>query len=196
MNILPPFQGCALSTGRAALTLYTIGHSNILASALIDLLQRSHIQTVVDVRSSPYSQYSPQYNRENLVRTLHESGIEYKYAGDRLGGRPKDPTCYKDQTIPDGKSDYLHLVDYPTIMTKEWYLQAIQWLIEIGQDNRVAIMCSEEDPARCHRHHLIAKTLVAHGVGVLHIRGDCTIIKDQQLPDLPDEPPARQLPLF
>ncbi len=151
---------------------------------------------VVDVRSSPYSQYSPQYNRELLEKTLKEAGIEYRFAGDHLGGRPKDPTCYKDGQAPDGKTDYLHQVDYPAVMTRDWYQKGIQRLVEIASDRRAATLCSEEDPARCHRHHLIGKTLVQKNVRVLHIRGDGNLIKDQLLPDLPEEPPAKQLSFF
>ncbi len=178
------------------LTVYTIGHSNVPASKLVELLRRYEVQVVVDVRSSPYSQYAPQYNRELLERTLKEAGIEYKYAGDHLGGRPKDPTCYKDKQLPDGKADYLHEVDYQTVMTKDWYQKGIKRLIEIARDQRAAVLCSEEDPARCHRHHLIGKTLVQKNIQVLHIRGDGNLVKDQMLPDLPEEPPATQLSFF
>ena len=150
----------------------------------------------MDVRSSPYSQYSPQYNRENLEQTLAEAEILYKYAGDFLGGRPKDPSCYKTELVPDNKADYLHLVDYPTVMTKEFFQKGIQRLIEVATDSRTAILCSEEDPSHCHRHHLIGKYLVSKGINVLHIRGDGVLIKDHLLPNLSDEPPARQLPLF
>lgn len=184
------------ATNTLPVTFYTIGHSNIIASSFIELLQRYQIQVVVDVRSSPYSQYSPQFNRELLEKLLHEAGIEYKYAGDYLGGRPKDPTCYKNNRVSDGKVDYLHLVDYPLVMAKEWYQKGLQRLIEIGQQSRTAIMCSEENPAHCHRHHLIGKSLIEKGNVVLHIRGDGNLVKAQQLPDLHEDQPAQQLHLF
>lgn len=184
------------TTNTTSLTLYTIGHSNITASAFTDLLKQYQIQVVVDVRSSPYSQYSPQFNRELVEKTLEEAGIEYKFAGDYLGGRPNDPSCYKNKLVPDGKADYLHLVDYPLVMAKDWYQKGLQQLIAIGQQSRTAILCSEENPAHCHRHHLIGKSLVEKGIVVLHIRGDGNLVKDQQLPDLHEDLPAQQLPLF
>jgi uncharacterized protein (DUF488 family) len=177
-------------------TIYTIGHSNILSSKLIDLLKQHDIHTLVDVRSSPYSQYSPQFNRENLENSLKEAGLEYKYAGDFLGGRPKDPSCYKNSQIPDGKADFLQLVDYPTVMTKDWFQKGIRRLLEINQEGRTAIMCSEENPAHCHRHHLIGKYLMQKGIQVWHIRGDGNMIKAEQIPDLSNEPPAQQLEMF
>lgn len=177
-------------------TIYTIGHSNILASQLIKLLRMHGIQTLVDVRSSPYSQYVPQYNKENLEKTLQEAEIAYRYLGDQLGGRPKDPSCYKEQVLPDGKADYLHRVDYPTVMTKDFFQEGIERLLEIAQESCTVIMCSEEDPNECHRHHLIGRYLVNKNIKVLHIRGDGVIVKDQLLPNLPEEPPATQLTFF
>jgi uncharacterized protein (DUF488 family) len=131
-----------------------------------------------------------------ILNTLKEAGIGYRFAGNYLGGRPKDPTCYKAKEKPDGSADYLHLVDYPTVMTKDFFQKGILRLIELAIDYRVAIMCSEEDPAHCHRHHLIGKYLAEKGATVLHIRSDGLCVKDQQLPDLPEEPPATQLKLF
>ncbi len=180
-----------------ALTIYTIGHSNVPASKVIDLLRQFEIQLLVDVRSAPYSQYVSQFNRETFEHTLRLAGIEYQYLGEALGGRPKDPSCYKNGQLPDGKADYLHLVDYPAVMTRPFFRQGIDQLLKISSQSRLAIMCSEEDPSQCHRHHLIGRYLDQLGVTVLHIRGDGSTIKDPQLPNLKkEEPPAEQLSLF
>lgn len=177
-------------------TIYTIGHSNVPASKIIELLEPFDIKVLFDVRSSPYSQFCPQFNRENFAQNLKQARIEYKYAGEYLGGRPKDPTCYKDGQIPEGHADYLHLVDYPKVMTKDFFQKGIRHLIKIAGEKRAVVMCSEEDPAICHRHHLIGRYLTQQGILVLHIRGDGNTVKDQMLPTLVDEPPAKQLSLF
>ena len=80
------------------------------------------------------------------------------------GGRPSDPTCYKNGELPPPKSDYLNLIDYATVASRPWYSDGIERLIELAGKNRIAIMCSEEDPVRCHRHHLIAQTLLDRGI--------------------------------
>lgn len=180
----------------SALEIYTIGHSNVSVSRIVELLKLFNIQTLVDVRSSPYSQYNPQFNKEQLDHSIRTSGLVYKYAGDLLGGRPKDPTCYQDSIIPEGHADYLHLVNYPIVMTKDFFLIGIDQILNLAHEGRVAVMCSEEDPAICHRHHLIGRYLTSQGVNVLHIRGSGDIVKDQYLPNLSDEPPAEQLSLF
>lgn len=177
-------------------TVYTIGHSILPVEKVIELLKTNNITTLVDVRSSPYSKYHPQFNRENIRRALEAAGLAYKYFGDSLGGRPDDPQCYKDGQIPDGNADYLHLVDYPAVMTKERFQAGIKQLLALARNERVAVMCSEEDPAKCHRHHLIGRYLVAQEINVLHIRSEGHLIKDQLLPNLPDDPEAEQLKLF
>ena len=45
-------------------------------------------------------------------------------------------------------------------------------LEELMPFNRVALLCAEEDPSRCHRRHLIAPALHDRGVQIVHIRRD------------------------
>lgn len=153
------------------LTLFTIGHSNVPVDTLIGLLRDNAIALLVDVRSTPYSQYTPQFNREALTATLREHGIDYAFAGAKLGGRPTDPTCYKRGTVPLGKANYLELVDYEAVAERPWYQEGIARLLQLAAERRTVIMCSEEDPEQCHRHHLIAHTLVGKDAQVWHIRG-------------------------
>ena len=157
--------------------VYTIGHSNLSIKQFLRLLNQHGIKVVVDVRSAPYSRYTPHFNHDALATTLNSVGIEHKYAGEYLGGRPKDPTCYKNGQLPEGKADYLKLVDYPAVATRPWYQKGLYRLLEIASDNNTVLLCSEEDPHQCHRHHLIAQTLIDKGISVQHIRGDGTLVQ-------------------
>ena len=154
------------------LRVYTIGHSNQGAADLVHLLQQHHIEVLLDVRSVPYSQYAPQFNRERLAHVLKKAGLGYAFAGDCLGGHPTDPTCYKNGKLPEEGADFLKLVDYRAVAEREWYHDGIARLLEIARQRPTAMMCSEEDPRQCHRHHLIAQTLLDLGVEVLHVRKD------------------------
>jgi len=160
--------------------IFTIGHSNVKAEVIVDLLKQHSIEVLIDVRSVPYSRFNPQFNRESLQRTLNNNGIQYAYAGHSLGGRPNDPTCYEGDQV-----------QYSRIMDKPWYLQGIDQLLECAKDQRVALMCSEEDPKKCHRHNLIAQTLMERGVTVWHIRGDGRLEEAR-----PNQPEVQQLHLF
>lgn len=152
--------------------VFTIGHSNHPPDRFLDLLERHSIQAVVDVRSVPYSRFAPHFNGPEIQMLLQQRGIQYAFAGEVLGGRPSDPMCYRDGVIPKGKADYLSLVDYPAIAQQRWFQRGVQRLLDIAATRATAIMCSEENPVRCHRHHLIEGSLRERGATVVHIRRD------------------------
>jgi uncharacterized protein (DUF488 family) len=144
------------------LTIYTAGHSNQTLERFIALLQRHHIQSLVDVRSAPYSRYVPHFNRPELEEAVERHGIRYLYLGEELGGRPPTDDFY------DAEDHVL----YARVAVAPFFLRGLERLAEEAGVYRAAIMCSEEDPTNCHRHLLIARVLDAQGARVLHIRGD------------------------
>jgi uncharacterized protein (DUF488 family) len=178
------------------MTLFTIGHSNHALDKLAGLLKRHGVATLVDVRTAPYSRYSSQFNKESLGRELGHYGLAYVFEGDCLGGRPSDPACYRSGTVPDENADYLHEVDYREVMKRPWFVRGVDRLLDMAGREPTAVMCSEEDPAHCHRHHLIAAYLAAEHpeVDVRHIRGDGTLQDARAIPV--NGPIHRQLPLF
>ena len=179
--------------------LYTIGHSNHHFDKFAGLLRDHGIELLVDVRSTPYSRYSPHFNKDSFITFLPKHNIEYVYSGKHLGGRPTDPSCYKNKRLPKEGADYLHEVDYPQVMLRPWFVKGIQRLVELTEHNTVAVMCSEEDPANCHRHHLIAQYLLAEypEIDIQHIRGDGTVYGARSiLKSVVDSPAAHQLIMF
>jgi uncharacterized protein (DUF488 family) len=146
-------------------TLYTIGHSNHPADELAALLLRHDIQLVLDVRSSPYSRYVPQANREPLVRTLAHYRIAYRWLGDRLGGRAEGG-----------------MADYDKLRASPAFQQGIAELITVAAATRAAILCAEGDHRQCHRYTLITPALLENGVHVLHIQPDGTLVDEDSEP--------------
>jgi uncharacterized protein (DUF488 family) len=160
-------------------SVYSIGHSDHDSEAFIALLRRHGVTTVVDVRSQPYSRWAHQFNREALARDLQDAEISYRFMGDALGGRPADPDVY------DPGDEH---PDYGRVERTTTYQAGVDRLLGLAQAERVAVMCSEGDHRRCHRHLLIAQTLLGRGVRVLHIQPDGTTVEG--------EPVAQQLSLF
>jgi len=146
----------------ATVTIYSVGHSNQPQDAFIALLQRHGIQSLVDVRSAPYSRYVPHFNRPELEHAVERAGIRYTYMGDELGGRPPGDEFYDEE----GYVLYYRAAQAP------FFLRGLERLTDEGAVYRTAVMCSEEDPTNCHRRLLIARVLADQGVPMLHIRGD------------------------
>ena len=130
------------------------------------------IRQLVDVRSTPASRFHPQFNQKRLEASLNEQGIDYVYLGDRLGGRPSDPSCYPAAAIPAKGKNPHPVPDFTEVMKRPWFQEGIQELLGLIPNKRTAILCSEEDPAFCHREALIAAYLrqTHPEITTLHIR--------------------------
>jgi len=142
--------------------MYTIGHSSHAAEHFAGLLAEHRIEVLVDTRSAPYSKYSPQFDREPLRELVTAAGVKYLYLGDVVGGRPKNESHYDER----GRALYGRMGK------DEEFLAGIARLERGADEFRVALLCSEEDPAHCHRRLLIGRVLVERGAELLHIRGD------------------------
>lgn len=154
--------------------LFTVGHSSIPESRLIDLLKLHGVDAVVDVRSQPFSRHHPQYHRAALRDSLKLHGVRYAFMGDTLGGRPADSRHYDD-------SGY---VDYASWARSADYRGGLIRLRKSLDRYRVALLCSEEDPAQCHRHLLIARSLLDEGWAasdILHIRSKGNVVSEEAL---------------
>ncbi len=161
-------------------TIFTIGHSNQPADGFLALLRDHSIECVVDVRSKPYSRFR-HFNRESLRRRLNNQGLDYLYLGSELGGHPEGDDFYES-----------HRVAYERIAALPEFRRGIKQVIDESEQRRIALMCTEEDPAKCHRHPLLARTLLERGVTVLHLRRDGSIQDATTMID----PTSPQLPLF
>ena len=74
--------------------LFTIGHSVHTVEGFVELLRQHSVNALCDVRSSPYSRYAPQFNRESLKEDVLKQRISYIYLGAELGPRSSDCLLY------------------------------------------------------------------------------------------------------
>lgn len=139
--------------------VYTIGYGSRTVEEMLALLQQYGIQYLLDVRSSPYSRFKPEFGKEQLEAALRPHHIRYVFLGQELGGRPADPDCYVD-----GK------VDYDRVREKAFYQVGIERVRTAWEKKLpVVLMCSELRPQECHRAKLISETLDGLGIPVQHI---------------------------
>jgi len=151
---------------------FTIGHGNYPIDRFIIFLQNTGIDLIIDVRSSPYSRFNPHFNREKLEKTLKMNDINYRYMGDKIGGRYSNPNLL----FPDGT------VNYREVQETEKFQEGINEVVSIiSGGKRIALMCAEKEPERCHRFNLISPVLQSRGISVIHIRPDMKLQANEDL---------------
>jgi len=133
--------------------IWTVGHSNHDIDRFVELLRAAGVTAIADVRSAPYSRRVRHFNREPLRDALAGAGIAYVWLGDALGGK-------RGNAPPPAESDVATALDR---------------LADGAARYRVALMCAESDPARCHRTRLVTPMLLARGHAVRHLRADGTL---------------------
>jgi uncharacterized protein (DUF488 family) len=143
--------------------MWTIGHSTRAIELFLSLLKENGIKLVADVRMFPGSKRYPQFNKENLAKSLTDHGIRYEHFPE-LGGRRKarkdsHNTAWRNESFR-GYADYME--------TDEFH-KGLERLLDLAEKTgSAAIMCAEAVWWRCHRG-LISDFLKARGVEVTHI---------------------------
>jgi len=137
--------------------IFTLGHSTLPIERFIGLLKAYGIERLVDIRTVPRSRHNPQFNDSVLASALAPEGIEY-VPMQALGGlrhaRKDSPNAGWRNASFRGYADY---------MQTEQFQDALETLIRMSHQKRVAIMCAEAVPWRCHR------SLVADALGVREV---------------------------
>lgn len=140
----------------------TIGHSTRPIEVFVGLLAANGVTHLMDVRTIPKSRHNPQFNSGALAGSLRDAGIAYTHVPG-LGGlrraRPDSANAAWRNPSFRGYADY---------MQTPGFAEHLAEVVELAKSERVALMCAEAVPWRCHRS-LIADALVARGIAVEEI---------------------------
>ena len=135
----------------------TIGHSTRTLEELIGLLQAHGATRVADVRTVPRSRHNPQFNKTSLPRALKKAGLGYVHlpglGGLRHAKRDSLNMGWRNASFR-GYADYMQTPEFE---------QSLEELIRLARQERIAIMCAEAVPWRCHRS-LIADALLVRDI--------------------------------
>ena len=142
---------------QGAPVVLTIGHSTRAIGEFIDLLKAHGVARVVDVRTVPKSRHNPQFGKDALARALMDARIAYTHM-PALGGlrrpRPDSRNAGWRNASFRGYADYMQTPQFAA---------AVDEIVSMGEKERIALMCAEAVPWRCHRS-LIADALLARGI--------------------------------
>jgi uncharacterized protein (DUF488 family) len=143
--------------------IYTIGHSTHEVDYFISLLRKHNINCICDVRSVPYSKYNSQFNKDKLLRKLNEHQIYYIPMGEELGAR------YSNRDLFDSDG----IVDFAKVRETEKFKSGLKRLAQgVGRGFNIALMCSEKEPADCHRSILVSYSVKKMDYKINHILAD------------------------
>ncbi len=149
--------------------VFSLGHSTRSLDEFVALLKTYAVGLVVDVRSVPRSRHNPQFNKDTLPDNLKAAGVKYIHMPELGGLRRPSPSSLNlgwENKSFRGYADYMQ--------TKEFAENLLQ-LVALIRGNKIAVMCAEALPWRCHRN-LLADALVARGIAVKHILTETSII--------------------
>ncbi len=145
------------------LKIWTVGHGTRPVEELASILGGARIGLLIDVRAHPGSRRHPQFNRDSLERSLAALGIGYRWEGKALGGfckpRPDSANLALRNESFRGYADHMGSGEFTT---------AACGLIESARGARLALMCAEQHPSRCHRR-LISDWLTSRDLEVEHL---------------------------
>lgn len=147
--------------------LWTIGHWTCPEPEFLQPLHAQQIDLIADVRAHPGSRRNPHFGSDAMPQWLAAAGIDYLHLPE-LGGRRRQQ--HVDPAINAGWQ-HLSFKNYADYTLGAEYRHGLQQLTDLATSRRVAIMCGEPMPWRCHRL-LIANTLTAQGWTVWHLIGD------------------------
>ncbi len=126
---------------------YTLGTSNRTEEEFLEILNHYQLEMIVDVRRFPASRFA-HFRQEKLAELVISNGGDYLYLGKELGGYRRG-----------GYQEYTRTNEFQ---------QAIQTLEELSGQHKLAVLCCERFPWRCHRR-FIGKAMADKGWRVIHI---------------------------
>ena len=133
--------------------IYSIGYQGSSITNFIQTLKDNEIEAVIDVRTIAWSR-DRAFKEKHLKFALNKAHIGYIHEVN-LGG--------KEGERPEG------------------YDEALAGLIALTESQKVAFMCLEKDPEKCHRGKWITPDLLNKGIEVKHLFCDAKQGPDTRL---------------
>jgi uncharacterized protein (DUF488 family) len=126
--------------------IYSVGYEGLTVAGLVERLQQSRIEELVDVRASPYSR-RPGFSKKRLAASLVAAGIEYRH-------EPLLGNAFRD--VEDFAAAMALMRHH--LATGE-PAEAVARLVNLADGRRIAVMCLESDQSRCHRQMVLEAAL-------------------------------------
>lgn len=121
--------------------IYSMGHSTRTIEEFLFEINSVEFAYLIDVRSSPYSRFVPQYNKNRLQELFWS---KYIFMWDSLWGLDEE-------------------------ISFEKFMFWVEKLSVLAKDQVVVFFCSEKDYNKCHRYKKITPELEIRWFKVIHL---------------------------
>lgn len=141
-------------------SVFSIGYSAFPDLAcFFSEIKKNGIQVIIDVRSAPYSQHFPQFDKKHIEAACHEQKIYYRSYAEEFGARKQDLNAM-----------YLRYLSFTELSRQPAFADGCEKILRsVAQGYCMCLMCSEADPINCHRAIVIGKALKERGLTLTHI---------------------------
>ena len=121
--------------------IYTIGHSTKKWEIFLKEIESVNYDILADVRSTPYSCWNPQYNKNRFIEEIWD---KYLFMWDSLW------------SLDDNISE-------------EVFIDWIKKLSKIAKEKTVVYFCSEWKHENCHRNFKLWPYIIKEWFEVIHL---------------------------
>lgn len=155
-----------------SIPVYTIGYTAFPElPCFFSEIQKNGIEVIIDVRSKPYSEHFPQFNRESMEETCSMREIYYRSYANEFGARKQDTA-----------SMYPRYLSFPELAKQPAFDSGCEKIVRsVNAGFVMCLMCAETDPINCHRAIMIGKALKERGLEVRHILPNGALESQTQL---------------
>jgi uncharacterized protein (DUF488 family) len=131
--------------------LLTIGYEGRTVDEVVAVLRDRRVDVLVDVRQNAVSR-KPGLSERRLAEALAAAGVEYRHEPSL--GNPKDNRAALRRGDAAARDRYRAVLD-------DEGLAAVDRLVAMVGEQRVALLCFERDEAECHRALIVERVVAA-----------------------------------
>jgi hypothetical protein len=151
-----------IAQARADLAVYTAGYEGLSVDRFLDLLIRSGIERIIDVRNNPTSRRYG-FHKSTLSRLAGSLAVEYVHFPS-LGIRSE-----KRRSLPSDGDRAALFDDYERTTLESEVLDQGR-ISDLMRERPSVLVCMEADPVCCHRSRLATRIAGVTGLPVHHLR--------------------------
>lgn len=122
--------------------IYSVGYEGFTQRGFVEAMSQSKVDVVVDVRLNAMSRKAG-FSKRGLSEALERAGIEYIHE-PKLGNPADNRDSFR---IGDGSVGRRRIEQ----MLANGSGEALARVADLARSRRLALLCVEREPARCHR---------------------------------------------